>query len=235
MRRVLTFVIAYNEEAVIRRVIDDVRLYAPYSDIVIVDDCSTDGTANIARDAGVPVISHLVNSGTAGYAAVKTAMIYAFIKGYDVCCQVDGDGQHMAEYLSRIAEPVLEGRADLVIGSRFLGETGYRPTFARTVGIKVFSWITSLIIGQRIHDVSSGFKANSRKIINLYANYPHTILDTNEMLIWAHRSGGRILEVPVKMAARESGRSWYSLSKYLLYPIRTMLYIVAVIVRKSNV
>lgn len=233
-KKILIFIIAYNEEGTIQKVIDDIREFAAYSDIVVIDDCSTDKTACIARNAGVHVISHLINSNTAGFAAVKTAMIYAFLNNYDICCQIDGDGQHDAAYLSRIIAPVAGGEADFVIGSRFLGERGYTPTFARATGIKIFSWITSFIIGQRIYDITSGFKATGRKIIKLFALYPHLIYDTNEMIILAKINGAILLEVPVKMKQREAGKSWYSLSKSILYPLRALLYIFAVIVRKRN-
>ncbi|MDC1433195.1 glycosyltransferase family 2 protein [Burkholderiales bacterium] len=233
-KKILTFIIAYNEEDAIRGVIDDIRKFAPYSDIVVIDDCSTDGTVLIAKNAGVPVISHMINSKTAGYAAVKTAMIYASLHNYDICCQFDGDGQHDAAYLARIIEPVALGEADLVIGSRFMAEQGYVPSFARATGIMIFSWITSLIIGQRILDISSGFKANGKKIIRRITQYPHLISDTNEMIIWAKRNGAVILEVPVKMSARENGKSWYSLSKYISYPLRTLLCILAVIIRQRH-
>lgn len=233
-KKILIFIIAYNEEDSIKRVIDDIRKFAPYSDVVVIDDCSTDGTVRIAKNSGVPVIRHMINSRTAGYVAVRTAMIYASLHDYDICCQFDGDGQHDAAYLSRIIEPVALGEADLVIGSRFMTEQGYVPSFARATGIMIFSWITSLIIGQRIRDISSGFKANSKKIIQRVAEYPHLISDTNEMIIWAKRNGAVILEVPVKMSVRKNGRSWYSLSRYIGYPLKTLLYIVAAIVRRRN-
>lgn len=233
-KKILIFIIAYNEAETIRKVIDDIREFASFAHIVVVDDCSTDETVSIAKGAGVHVIGHLVNSKTAGYAAVKTAMMYAYLNRYDICCQFDGDGQHDAAYLSRILEPVLNEHADLVIGSRFLGERGYTPTLARATGIKIFSWITSWIIGQRIHDISSGFKASGAKIIRLFALYPHLISDTNEMIILAKKNGAVLLEVPVRMRVREGGKSWYSLSKFIFYPIRTLLYILAVIVRQRN-
>lgn len=234
-KKILTFIIAYNEECAIGKVIDDIRKFAAYSDIVVIDDCSTDETACIARNAGIPVVSHMINSRTAGYAAVRTAMIYAYFNNYDICCQFDGDGQHDAAYLYRIIEPVAVGSADFVIGSRFMKEQGYVPSFARATGIKIFSRITSFIIRQRVYDISSGFKASGKKIIRLFALYPHLISDTNEMIILAKNNGAQILEVPVKMRARETGNSWYSLTKFILYPLRSLLYILAVIVRQRNV
>lgn len=233
-KKILTFIIAYNEEDAIKSVIDDLRKFAPYSDIIVIDDCSTDGTARIAKNSGVPVICHMINSKTAGYAAVKTAMVYASLHNYDICCQFDGDGQHDASYLSRIIEPVASGEADLVIGSRFMAEQGYVPSFARSTGIMIFSWITSLIIGQRILDISSGFKANGKKIIRKIVQYPHLISDTNEMIIWAKKNGAVTLEVPVSMRARVSGRSWYSMFRFISYPLRTLVCILAVIIRKRD-
>jgi len=232
--RVLIFIIAYNEEGTIKSVIEDIRMYAPYADIIVVDDCSTDRTEHIARSKGVPVISHLTNSNTAGFAAVKTAMIYASLYGYDICCQVDGDGQHNAAFLSNIIEPIRRDEADFVIGSRFLETQGYTSTKTRIIGIKIFSLITSIIVGQRIYDVTSGFKATGAKIIKLFAQYPHIIHDTNEMIILASLHGARVTEVPVCMNNRKGGKSWYSFSKAILYPLRTLLLILAVVTRRRG-
>lgn len=232
--KILVFIIAYNEEKSILNVIDDIRLNAPYADILLVDDCSTDNTVRLAQQADVKVIRHLINSRTAGYTAVKTAMTYAHMSNYDICCQFDGDGQHLAEYLFKIISPILDGRADLVIGSRFLGDAGYKPSIARALGIGIFSYITSLILRQRIYDVSSGFKANNKKVIKIYATYPHMITDTNEMLILAKMRGAIISEVAVKMKSRESGKSWHSFSRFAVYPFKTFVCILAVILRERN-
>lgn len=233
--RILVFIIAYNEESSIAAVIDDIKTHAPYADIVLIDDCSTDTTAKIARGKGVYVIKHILNSKTPGYAAVRTAMMYAFLNNYDICCQFDGDGQHDAAYLQKIIAPVAEGLADLVIGSRFIETAGYQQTLVRVTGIKVFSYITSWIINQRIKDISSGFKASGRKIIALYANFPYMLTDTNEMLILAKRTKHRILEVPVHMRERQHGKSWHSFFKFSIYPIRTMLYILSVLIKPQKV
>lgn len=233
-KKILVFILAYNEENTIREVIADIRGKAPYVDIVVIDDCSTDHTRRFAEESGVPVISHLTNSNNAGFSAVKTAMTYAYFEGYDICCQIDGDGQHDASFLHDIIAPVADGRADFVIGSRFLKVQGYTSTFPRVVAIKFFSYVTSLIIRQRVYDVTSGFKATGKRIIDLFALYPHLIHDTNEMIILAWKSRARILEVPVKMNKRHSGRSWYSFSKAVLYPIRTLLVIIEVMIRRNN-
>jgi len=233
-KRILAFVLAYNEEKTIRDVIENIRQSAPYADIVVIDDCSTDRTKQFAQEAGVPVISHLINSNNAGFSAVKTAITYAHLEGYDICCQVDGDGQHDASFLRHIIAPVADDRADYVIGSRFLKVQGYTSTLPRVIAITFFSWVTSLIIRQRVYDVTSGFKAMGKKIIGIFALYPHLIHDTNEMIILAKMNGSRILEVPVIMKRRRSGRSWYSVSKAILYPIKTLLVIIEVLVRRNN-
>lgn len=229
--KILVFIIAYNEELNIATVIEDIRTNAPSVDIVLIDDCSTDKTVKIAKNLGVYTITHLVNSNTSGYAAVRTAMMYAYMNNYDICCQVDGDGQHDASYLFKIIEPIASGCADLVIGSRFLGHAGYTPSLARKTGIKVFSSITSFIIGQQIKDISSGFKASGRNVINLFANYPFLLTDTNEMLILIKKCGFRIVEMPVKMRDRVYGRSSHSFLNMTLYPIRTLIYILSVIIQ----
>src|SRR5437588_4833515 len=108
-----------NEEASVGRVIDEIRAFDPGFDIVVVDDGSTDRTAGIAADRGAHVLRLPFNLGIGG--SMQTGYRYAFERGYDVAAQVDGDGQHDPAQLSKILEPVLDGHADLVGGSRVAG------------------------------------------------------------------------------------------------------------------
>src|SRR5207237_73782 len=120
----LAIVPAFNEEASVGRVIDEIRAFDPGFEIAVVDDGSTDRTAGIAADRGAHVIRLPFNLGIGG--AVQTGYRYAFEQGFDVAVQVDGDGQHDPAQLALILEPVLDGRADLVVGSRFAGDGAYR-------------------------------------------------------------------------------------------------------------
>src|SRR5947199_8334753 len=133
----LAIVPAFNEEASVGRVIDEIRAVDPGFEIVVVDDGSTDRTAGVAADRDAHVIRLPFNLGIGG--AVQTGYRYAFEQGFDLAVQVDGDGQHDPAQLQKILEAVLAGRADLVVGSRFAGPGAYRSTAARRIGILLFA------------------------------------------------------------------------------------------------
>lgn len=115
--RTLVFIPAWNEAASIDAVIADVRTHLPASDILVVDDGSTDATAERSRAAGVPVASLPFNQGLG--AALQTGYLYALREGYDFCAHLDSDGQHPAEEVARLLTEVEAGKADLVLGSRY--------------------------------------------------------------------------------------------------------------------
>jgi glycosyltransferase involved in cell wall biosynthesis len=130
VKRVLVAVIAYNEEKNLPNTLRDLREYGPQVDIVVIDNGSTDRTKDVAIAAGVPVVSHCVNSG-GSMGTVMSYFLYAHRNRYDCLCQFDGDGQHVAAELTKIIAPVLEGSADYVIGSRFLSKEGFQSYFLR--------------------------------------------------------------------------------------------------------
>jgi len=207
--KILIAVIAYNEELNIAATLRDLQEHNVGFDVIVIDDGSTDRTPEICRDAGFPVLRHCVNSGSFG--AVNTYFLYAYMKGYDVLCQFDGDGQHPASELPKILGPVQRNEADYVIGSRFLEKEGFQSSALRRMGIRLFCGLNSRIIGQRITDSTSGFRAYSRKIIELFGRaYPHEIHDMVQLLLLTYYNGGRILEVPVKMRPRQHGVSEYN-------------------------
>src|SRR6478609_5350480 len=120
--RTLVFIPAWNEEASIAEVIGDVREQMPGSDLLVVDDGSTDATAARAREAGAVVASLPFNQGLG--AALQTGYLYALREGYDFCAHLDADGQHPAAEVARLLEEVIADRADLVIGSRYRDGSG---------------------------------------------------------------------------------------------------------------
>src|SRR5207237_10612135 len=125
----LAIVPAFNEEASVGRVIDELRAFDPGFDIVVVDDGTVDRTAGVATDRGAHVIRLPFNLGIGG--AVQTGYRFAFEQSFDIAVQVDGDGQHDPAQLPKILGPVLGGEADLVVGSRFAGGPGCRSCAAR--------------------------------------------------------------------------------------------------------
>src|SRR5439155_26119654 len=134
---------ALNEEDSIAGVIAEIRAADPGFEVIVVDDGSTDRTAPRARAAGAHVVRHPYNPGIGG--AVQTGLQYARDHGFDVAVQVDADAQHDPTQIVRLLEPIAAGRADLVVGSRFLDERQYHPPFTRLIGIKLFAALVSMI------------------------------------------------------------------------------------------
>src|SRR2546429_8503696 len=128
---------AHNEESTVGSVVEEIKGFDPDFDVVVIDDGSTDGTAEAAEKAGAHVVRLPYNLGIGG--AVQTGIQYARDHDFDLAVQVDGDAQHCPAEIERLLVPIVEGRADLVVGSRFLEKCDYRASFARLVGIKLFA------------------------------------------------------------------------------------------------
>ena len=212
---------AINEEDSIAGVIAEIRAADPGFEVIVVDDGSKDRTAHVAAAAGAHVVRHPYNLGIGG--AVQTGLQYARDHGFDMAVQVDGDAQHDPAEIELLLEPIVEGRADLVVGSRFLGERTYRAPFSRLVGIKLFAAFVSLIVRQRVTDTTSGFRAINRRGIVLFASdYPHDYPEV-EATVLLSRSGLTMAEVPVMMRIRESGSSSITTLRAGYYMIKVVL------------
>ncbi|PRR70675.1 glycosyltransferase family 2 protein [Neomoorella humiferrea] len=227
--RVLAIVPAYNEEGNIDQVVKSIRRAQPEIDIVVVNDGSSDGTSRLARRAGATVLDLPVNLGIGG--AVQTGYKYAEVHGYDVAVQIDGDGQHDPRDVTRLLEVLARGEADMVIGSRFVTDTGYQPPLDRKVGMKIFSFLISKIIRQPIRDTTSGYRAVNRRVIGLFAREYPTDYPEVEVLVLLHRYGFRIKEVPVTMAYRQSGSSSITLWRSIYYVAKVLLAILVMLTR----
>jgi glycosyltransferase involved in cell wall biosynthesis len=212
---------AYNEEANIRRVVDEVRAFDPDVDVVVISDGSGDRTAEVARESGAYVIELPFNLGIGG--AVQTGFKFAAQHGYDVAVRCDGDGQHDPAELPRVLAPVLAGEADIVVGSRFAGGEGYRSSATRRVGIRLLAWAVSGIARQRVTDTTSGFQALNARAIRLFAgDYPHDYPEV-EGMVMTIRHQLRLEEVPVRMREREHGRSSITALRSVYYMARVLL------------
>jgi glycosyltransferase involved in cell wall biosynthesis len=218
--RILAIVPALNEAASVGGVVAALR-NVPGLDICVVDDGSTDGTADIARRAGASVIVMPFNVGIGG--AVQVGYRLARSRGYGAAIQVDGDGQHPAEEIPRLLTALSEHRADLVVGSRFAAASGYRPSFARHVGIRLLRSLLSRCCGTRLTDTTSGFRVAGPTAIELFARqYPHDYPEV-ESLVLAARSGMRVVEIPVSMRLRTSGQSSITPSRSAYYMFKVIL------------
>ncbi len=220
----LAIVPAHNEAGAVGATVAEIRRWAPGFDVLVVDDGSTDATAARARAAGATVLVLPFNLGIGG--AMQAGYLYARERGYGVAVQVDGDGQHdprfIKDLLSRLeSDPAL----NMVTGSRFLDpdSDGYRSSAARRVGIRVFSWVVSLITRQRVTDPTSGFRMTDRRGIELFArDYPHDYPEIEAILVMhAHRLNS--CEIPVVMRARTSGSSAISSSQSIYYMAKVLL------------
>ncbi|MBI5014207.1 MAG: glycosyltransferase family 2 protein [Deltaproteobacteria bacterium] len=220
--KVLAIVPAYNEEASIAAVVEALGRVRPPLDVVVVDDGSSDATAEVARAAGARVLSLPFNLGIGG--AVQTGYLYARDNGYDVAVQVDGDGQHDPAEIPNLLAPLSEGTAEVVGGSRFLGRRStYRASVARRLGIFYFAWVLSALFRRSVTDPTSGFRAANRRAIELFADeYPTDYPEVDSLvLLW--RNGLRSLEVPVEMASRQGGQSSISWPRAVYYMIKVTL------------
>lgn len=230
--KILIIIPVFNEEPSLPGVLRTLVSFCPDADVVVIDDASQDASAKVATDIGTRVVPLPINLGIGG--AVKTGYKLAADGGYDVAVQFDGDGQHRAEEIQRLVEPILHDQADMVIGSRFIDKTGYQSDADRRLGIRFFSTITSALTGTRITDVTSGFRAIGPRLIRLFArSYPVEFPDA-EAIILAVRAGMRVREISVTMNPRLAGRSAFSLLKKLDYPLRTFVSIAATTLRSRS-
>lgn len=233
--KTLVSVIAFNEEQNIGTTLQDLRDHNCGFDIVVIDNGSSDATAARASEMGVPVVSHCINAG-GSMGTVTSYFNYAWHHGYDCLCQFDGDGQHIAAELPKIIDPVRHNEADYVIGSRFLAKEGFQSTAVRRAGIQLFSSLDSWIMGQKVTDVTSGFRAYSRRVIEFFGSiYRLELHDTNQLLLASQFSGARILEVPVQMRERVHGQSEYDWINAVAYPFLGAVNILGVRLQKKQI
>lgn len=233
--RTLVAVIAYNEEKNIPRTLEDLSFGERDYDVIVIDNASIDGTIARCKEAAVRVVSHCVNTGSS-FGTVMTYFRYADEQGYDILCQFDGDGQHLAAELPKIIGPIVSGEADYVIGSRFLEKKGFQSYFFRKSGISLFSFLDSLFIGQKVTDVTSGFRAYNKKVIRFFARYyRHEIHDTNQLLLLSHFAGARIKEVPVIMKERLHGASEYHFLHALAFPFKGVVNIMGCLLQRKQI
>lgn len=220
--KVLIIIPAYNERDNIVSVVERLKQAVPQADYLIVDDCSDDGTVKLCRKNQYNYISLPVNLGIGG--GVQAGYKYALENGYDIAVQHDGDGQHDPRYIGAAVAPIVDGSADIVIGSRFLGQgEGFRSSAARRVGIRLLSRLVRLCCGVQVKDVTSGFRAVSREYIQFYAGEYPSDYPEPEAIVLASLNGARIREIPVIMHERENGVSSIDFKKSVYYMIKVSI------------
>lgn len=220
--KTLIVIPAFNEQHNILKVIGDIKESIPDADILVINDCSVDGTSIKARMAeGIKVLDLPCNLGIGG--AVQTGFKYARSKGYDYMVQIDGDGQHIPQEVEKLAHTMDQSGCDMVIGSRFLDIRSFRTTWARRVGIKIFYLLFKMLINTKITDGTSGFRIYNRKSIDVLSKYYSNDYPEPDAIILLKKHGLQICEVGVEMRAREHGKSSITLIKSPYYMAKVIL------------
>lgn len=219
--RILAIIPSFNEEESLPTTLRELMSVRPDVDIVVVDDGSTDNTAHVAKAFGVPVISLPVNLGIGG--AVQSGLHYALRNGYDAAFQYDADGQHRPDQIGWLVDPILRGEADMVLGSRFLKDSGYKVEPTRAAMMWLLRTLTSIAIGHKVTDNTSGFRAYGRDAIrfmtvNCSCDYPET-----EAIIRLARSGHKFCEVSTSMRERVAGKSMFTPYRATYFMIRSLM------------
>ncbi len=231
--KVLVIIPAFNEEKTIVQTARSVMELG--FDVTVVNDGSRDNTRKLCEENNIPLLNLPYNLGIGG--AVQTGHKYAYLKGYDIDIQFDGDGQHNATYLPLLVREIENGN-DLVIGSRFVQksseESDFKSTKLRRVGIRWLSFWIRLFSGKRITDPTSGFRASGKKAIRLFSeDYPSDYPEP-ESIVEAAKKSLKIEEVPVKMKERTEGSSSIGGLGSLYYMIKVSLEIAIIALFKRK-
>ncbi len=219
--KTLIIIPAYNESKNIKNVINNIKSTNMEVEYLIVNDCSIDDTTDVCASNRYNYISLPVNLGIGG--GVQAGYKYAAYYDYDVAIQMDGDGQHDANYIKTLLQPIIDDRADIVIGSRFITKEGFQSSGIRRFGISFISFLIKSCCGVKIKDVTSGFRAVNKKFIHIYADEYSQDYPEPEAIISGALNDGRICEVPVLMHERSSGTSTISAWKSVYYMIKVSL------------
>ena len=237
--RVLLIVPAYNEERSILKTINQIEDFRGsientyWLDYIVINDGSKDKTREILEANNIHHINLMHNLGIGG--AVQTGYKYANEHAYDIAIQFDGDGQHDARYISSIIEPLINGSADLCVGSRFVSELSkFKSTKLRRAGINIISGLIRLCSGCIIKDPTSGFRAANRKVIRYFArNYPSEYPEP-ESIIDLLRNGFQVIERPVEMHERKEGESSIKTWSSIYYMINVCLSILITSLKRKE-
>ncbi len=221
--RVLLIIPCYNEQGAIAALLQEIADLCQGFEVLVIDDGSRDDTFLVARSLS-PVVHLLRNLGLGG--AVQTGIKYAERHDFDFCVQIDGDGQHPPDQVSRLLEAYTKNPAAIVVGSRFLNNDTFRSTRSRRFGAQTISRVLNhLFTDCRVSDPTSGMRLMDRRAIHFFArHYPYDFPEPIS-LAWALRAGMAVRDVPVKMRARRHGQSTIVGIKPFAYMFRVLGYI----------
>jgi glycosyltransferase involved in cell wall biosynthesis len=225
----LILVPCLNEEGSVGHVVGDIRREMPGVPVLVVDDCSVDGTPVVARRAGAEVLQLPDHLGLGG--AVQAGYKLAYELGFEYVIRVDGDGQHSAADIPRVFQALRDTAVQMVIGSRYLGGTDNYTSPARALGISVFRTLLRPILGQWVHDPTSGFVGVNRQALAVFSRTFPLEYPEIEALVVLQRKAFRFVEVPCRVRPRTTGRSSITTVKSVYYVVHVLLGVLVNVLR----
>ncbi len=217
----LVIIPAYNESLAIGHVVREVRETVPGIAVLVIDDCSTDGTAQAARAAGAGVLRLPNHLGLGG--AVQAGYKLAYELGCEYVIRIDGDGQHDPRYIPKIFEALRTSGCEMVIASRYLDGNGNHTSLLRGIGIRFFRLVLRPILGKTVRDPTSGFVGVNRAALEVFSKSFPLEYPEIETLVVLERKAFRFLEVPCRMRPRLAGRSSITVLKSFYYIAHVLL------------
>jgi len=225
--KVLIMIPAYNEEKTVGEVVKSTKALYPDFEVIVIDDGSADRTVENAKEAGASVVSLPFHCG--GGVVIQVGYRISAMHNFDYTVKIDADGQHKPEEIPKLLNPLIQGEADIVAGSRYLTlSNNNHDSFVRDGG-RVFSSTvaSSLWDGIEVTDITSGMRAWSRKAIQTLLSVYTERKSVEDSVFWLHetfiaaKKNLRQKEVPIEVLPRSHGKSKsFSRVKMLLYPIR---------------
>jgi len=222
--KILAIIPAHNEEDSLPGTLRELSDAQLGIDVVVIDDGSTDHTAAVVKELGYTSISLPVNLGIGG--AVQTGLHYAHRYKYDIAFQYDADGQHRPDQISTLLEPIINGKADMVLGSRFLKNLGYKVEPSRAAMMWMLKKLSSIAVGHKITDNTSGFRAYGKNAIEFMIRNCSTDYPEIAAIILLARNGYRYTEVSTVMGERTAGQSMFTPLRALYFLTRSFMAIV---------
>jgi glycosyltransferase involved in cell wall biosynthesis len=211
-RDTLVFIPAWNEEQSLPDVLVELKREIPDTDVLVVDDGSTDRTADVAREHGAQVLSFGENRGLRS--AIAAGYGYAAEHGYAFCGRVDADGQHPVTELKQLLDAVRSGKCDVAVGSRYATAGGngfsrerYETTRARRFGTGLLRRSMEVVLDRPFHDATSGMYAVNARAMPILAQPYSSGAPEVEAVLRLHEEGLKVDEIPVEMRERASGES----------------------------
>lgn len=220
-RDLLILIPAFNEEAAIGGVLEELKTEIPGVPVLVCDDGSIDATASIAANAGADVLSMPMHLGLGG--CVQAGYKLAFELGFEHVIRIDGDGQHDPKDIRRLYDALLTSECEMVIGSRFASGGAGSTSLIRGLGIRFFRIMLRVILGKTVHDPTSGFVGVNRLALNLFSRSFPLEYPEIEALVVLQRRRFRFQEVPCTMRPRQAGRSSITAWKSIYYIVHVLL------------